>query len=141
MCKKPVYQPVDSAGVWLIFDKTLRMKAIFLLAGICLLLVTGCKKSQDTGSSNSASASGFTFTEVKASVNPVQQSQLTNVSAVASGSNLSYAWSATHGDLFGSGAQVVYSTAPCCVGTHTVTCTVSNGSSSQSKSLVITVTN
>ena len=112
-----------------------------LFTGFCLFLIIfyGCKKSGSTKNTTKP-ATPLSFTGISASVNPVQQSKVADLTANASGSNLTYSWSASHGDLFGSGSTVMYSTAPCCVGTHTVTCVVSDGSSSSTKTLVMTVT-
>lgn len=42
------------------------------------------------------------------------------------GDQLNYAWSSALGDIIGSGANVRYSAAYCCVGSNTVTVTVSD---------------
>ncbi|HXB38943.1 MAG TPA: PKD domain-containing protein [Bacteroidia bacterium] len=119
------------------------MKRLILTFGLVagFIFFAGCTKSKTTNPANANSTTPLAFSSLKASVNPVQQSQVSNITATASGNNISYTWTASHGDLFGSGAAVMYSTAPCCVGTHTITCVVSDGSSSQTKTLVMTVTN
>ena len=114
-------------------------KVVFYGLFIVLVIFYGCTKKSNTKSTTKPSTP-LSFTGISASVNPVQQSKVADLTANATGSNLTYSWSASHGDLFGSGSTVMYSTAPCCVGTHTVTCIVSDGSSSSTKTLVMTVT-
>ena len=58
--------------------------------------------------------------ELYYSVNPT-----TKITAYASGQELSYYWSATAGEIFGSGNQVTYSSNPgCCGGNQIVRCIV-----------------
>src|ERR1700756_3109910 len=102
-------------------------KVIYYSLFFLLVISFSCKKSSK--STTKPSTTPLSFTGITASDNPVKQSTVSNLTANATGSNLTYSWSASHGDLFGSGSTVMYSTAPCCVGTHTVTCIVSDGSS------------
>lgn len=58
--------------------------------------------------------------ELYYSVNPA-----TKITAYASGQELSYYWSATAGEIFGSGNQVTYSSNPgCCGGYQIIQCIV-----------------
>ena len=64
----------------------------------------------------------------------------TNITATATGSNLQYFWSATQGDILGSGSKVVYAPSPCHTGTNKITCKITNGNNqSESKSVNIVV--
>lgn len=64
----------------------------------------------------------------------------TKIKATATGSNLNYFWSATRGDLLGSGAEVIYASSPCHVGNNQVTCKITNGESqTESKTISIVV--
>ncbi|MFY0654382.1 MAG: hypothetical protein JXQ96_20265 [Cyclobacteriaceae bacterium] len=49
----------------------------------------------------------------------------TTITAYTTGSDLSYHWSTTAGDIFGSGKQVTYTSNPaCCGGYQTISCIV-----------------
>lgn len=53
----------------------------------------------------------------------------TTITAYASGSDLSYHWSTTAGDIFGSGKQVTYTSNPaCCGGYQIIQCIVQDKS-------------
>ncbi len=62
------------------------------------------------------------------------------IKANASGGSLKYFWEATpYGDILGSGAKVTYTASPCGVGINKITCTVTNGKQSESKTIDIVV--
>jgi hypothetical protein len=63
------------------------------------------------------------------------------VTAAASGSSLNYFWSATLGDILGSGAEVIYAASPCSAGKNRITCRVESGSQSETKTVDIIVMN
>ena len=64
----------------------------------------------------------------------------TKVTASASGSKLSYYWSASKGDILGSGKEVIYASSPCHVGKNKITCTVTNDTNkSETKTVDIVV--
>ena len=114
-----------------------------------LLSFYGCKKSNDTipyGSSvNYSSVSGtsvnnggvFSFTKIIIKPNPVKQGQAAQVVAIATGNNLTYKWSTSHGELFGAGSSIYYSDS--CVGTYTITCIVSDGIHTSTLTVPITI--
>lgn len=60
--------------------------------------------------------------EIYYSVNPS-----TKITAYAKGNGLKYYWSATAGEIFGSGNQVTYASNPgCCGGYQTIQCIVTD---------------
>ncbi|MGM0621235.1 MAG: hypothetical protein ACQETJ_09345 [Bacteroidota bacterium] len=63
----------------------------------------------------------------------------TTVKASATGSNLEFFWSSTLGDIIGSGPEITYVASPCAVGTNEITCKVTNGNQSETKSIEIVV--
>jgi hypothetical protein len=64
----------------------------------------------------------------------------TSVKATASGSQLEYFWSASLGDILGTGAEVIYAASPCQAGTNKITCKITNGSiQSETKTIEIVV--
>lgn len=63
-----------------------------------------------------------------------------SITATATGSNLQYFWSASLGDILGSGATVIYATSPCQIGKNKITCKITNGNDqSESKTITIVV--
>lgn len=101
----------------------MQIKSLFItmLAGI--LLLASCKK----GSEPTPQPTPFKFesltadaTEIVFSINPS-----TKITAVATGDGLKYYWSATAGDILGSGDRITYTANPgCCGGVQTITCKV-----------------
>lgn len=77
------------------------------------------------------------LTAEKTTIEPGDQIRIT---ANATGYLLSYQWSATAGDILGSGNEVVYAASPCHVGSNEISCTVKDGNNnSQTKTLIIHV--
>ena|ERR1700758_1733581 len=147
-------KPYFLDGILSIFDENLTLqKSVFITAVfLSLLFFSGCKKSvQDSiayGSSiNYSNTSGssinvggtFAFTKIVISPNPVKIGIASKLTAYASGSNLTFTWTTSHGDLFGKGASIYYSDS--CIGVYTVTCIVSDGKQSATITVPITVSN
>lgn len=65
--------------------------------------------------------------------------ETTKVTATASGIHLNYFWSATLGDILGSGAEVIYAASPCSAGKNRITCRIESGSQSETKTVDIIV--
>jgi len=125
-------------------------KSVYILF-VFYLLLSGCKKSDNvipTGTStNYSDVSGtppnpggaFSFTKITINPNPMQPGQGAKVVAVASGNNLTYKWSTSHGELFGSGSAIYYDDS--CLGTFTITCVVSDGTHTATITVPITISN
>ncbi len=125
-------------------------KSVCLLFAFYLML-SGCKKSDDvipTGtsvnysnlSSSPTNAGGaFSFTKIIVKPGTIIKGTSAQVVAVATGNNLTYTWSTSHGELFGSGSAIYYSDS--CVGTYTITCVVSDGTHTATITVPITITN
>ncbi len=103
----------------------MRIKIFFLSMLASMLFLASCKK--DSSEPNTAQPTPFSFvsltadtTEIVFSTNPS-----TKITAVATGDGLTYQWSATAGDILGSGAKVTYTAnQSCCGGANTITCKV-----------------
>lgn len=103
----------------------MNIKIFFLSMLASMLLLASCKKS----GSESANSQPTPFKyesltadapEIVYSINPS-----TKITAVATGDELKYYWSATAGDILGSGNKVTYTANPgCCGGYQAVTCKV-----------------
>jgi hypothetical protein len=113
--------------------KTKILSAI-ITAGI--IFFWSCKK-KETPSPDPTTP--LEFTSLTLNPDTITPGTFTAVSAAAKGDNLSYQWSTTHGDLFGSGASITYGSAPCCVGTNVITCKVSDSKNSITKNVNIVV--
>lgn len=64
--------------------------------------------------------------------------ETTPVTAIATGSGISYYWSATLGDILGSGSEIVYAASPCQTGINQITCKIMDRNN-QSKSKTIDI--
>ena len=73
-----------------------------------------------------------------ADVSPGQDSTLTCTASDPDGNELTYAWTATGGEIDGSGETVTWSSDA--VGTYTVTCQVDDGDLQRDRTVTITVT-
>ena len=81
----------------------------------------------------------FSFTKITISPNPVIKGTASKVIATATGNNLTYTWSTSHGELFGSGSAIYYSDS--CLGTYTITCVVSDGTRTATITVPVTISN
>jgi hypothetical protein len=95
------------------------------------------KNYSDVASAPTNNGGVFSFTKITLTPNPVKIGVASKLFATASGNNLTYKWSTSHGDLFGNGAAIYYSDS--CIGTYTITCTVSDGVHSATITIPITV--
>jgi hypothetical protein len=66
------------------------------------------------------------FVSLTAEKSTIKVAEITKIKASATGSNLIYTWSATLGDILGSGSEVTYTASICQIGKNKITCTVSN---------------
>jgi len=116
---------------------------IFLFAIIFLLY--SCKKEGSYFSGQNTigpdtTSSVFNFINLVASPDTVKVGDVINIYATATGRNLYYTWSTSHGNLFGSGYHVESGADPCCVGRIKVTCTISDSTHTASKDVYYSVT-
>ena len=64
----------------------------------------------------------------------------TQITATASGYELTYIWSVEKGDILGSGNSVTYVATPCTVGDNPIICTVkSSNGKEETKNVIVTV--
>jgi len=103
-----------------------------------LFLLASCAKDENGGSGDPGQP--LVFSSLEAEKYTIAPGGSTKVSAVASGYKLTYKWSATAGDILGTGREVVYAASPCHIGTNIIACTVIDGNNaSQSKEISIAV--
>lgn len=131
------------------------MKTVKLILGIVTIgmMVASCNKevqepevnptnssTPGTGSSNPTGSSTISYTGLNAEQSTIVIGATTKVTATATGNGLTYIWSASDGDIIGSGSQITYGASGCCGGTNTVTCTIKDsGNNQESKSVSIVV--
>ena len=108
---------------------------------IALLLIfslTFCSKEEN--GNNGDPNQPLVFSSLTAEKNSISSGETTKITAVATGYMIVYKWSATAGDILGSGKSVVYAASPCHSGSNKVTCTVTDGNNvSQSREVLIEV--
>jgi hypothetical protein len=126
-------------------------KSVFVLF-VFVLVLNACTKtknnaveygvSKNYSNVNNASVNSggaFSFTKITITPNPIKIGTASKLIATASGNNLTYKWSTSHGDLFGTGAAIYYSDS--CIGDYTITCTVSDGVHYATITIPISVSN
>jgi hypothetical protein len=104
------------------------MKYLFFLLLVMLAFVS-CKK--DPEPTDDTQYVALKFDTLYASPDTFGIGGQTEIKAIASGTQLTYAWSVSLGDVLGSGATVNFVSSPCMYGTYQVSCTVSDSKSNQ----------
>lgn len=112
------------------------MKKIILSSVFALLFLGGCKKKE----APQPTTTPLTYTSLSAQQTTIAIGETTKITATATGDGLSYVWSASAGDIIGSGSQITYGAPTCCAGQNSVTCVVKDAGGNQaSKSVAINV--
>jgi hypothetical protein len=110
-----------------------------LIVILLLLFAWNACSKDDTGGSDDPDQP-FIYSSLTAEKDTIESGQSTKVTAVATGYKLNYYWSATAGDILGSGDEVVYTASPCHAGKNKITCTVRDGNNaSRTKDVEIVV--
>jgi len=109
------------------------MKKLFFYIILCCLL-TSCKKEEKDEDAYLSS-----FISLVADNDTIFTGQSTKITATAEGQNISFFWTASAGDILGSGNVVTYIAPTCVPGINEISCTASAGSSSEKKTINITV--
>jgi len=104
---------------------------------LTLLFLLACKEKDEP---EGDPGEQLVFQSLTADRDTISSGQTTKIEAVATGYMLTYKWSATVGDILGSGSIVNYAVSPCQIGTNRVTCEVKDGNNkSETKSITIVV--
>jgi hypothetical protein len=112
-----------------------RYKLMILFVAASLVIVS-CKK-EDVAEKKSGS---IEFLSLEAASDSLDKGSTTRILANANGKSIEYHWSATAGDIFGNGAEIIYAASNCCLSQNTITCTIKDNKGNKvSKSLVIHV--
>jgi hypothetical protein len=106
------------------------------LSLITLFFFISCHKDDDHGDPSRQ----LIFSSLQAEKDTILSGEATKISAVASGYKIEFFWSATSGDILGSGAQVLYAASPCHAGKNKIECTVKDGNDqSETKEIYVVV--
>ncbi len=101
-------------------------------------MISSCSKGDDGNQEDPGQP--LIYTSLTAERDTIESGETTKVTAVATGYKLSFHWSATAGDILGTGSQVIYAASPCQAGKNKITCTISDGNNnSNSKEIFIVV--
>jgi len=111
------------------------LRHITTILGI-ILVVSSCQKEKKSEvTSNDPATASFSFIKLEAQ-DTILASTTTPVTAITTGNNLTYTWSVDPvGVLLGNGNSIVFNA--CCGGEHYVTCEVSDGKTTLSKTVMI----
>ena len=101
-----------------------------------LFFFVSCSKEDDPGDPSHP----LIFSSLVAEKDTIAPGESTIITAIATGYKITYNWSATAGDILGSGEQVIYAASPCHSGRNQITCMVKDGNDkSASKEIDIMV--
>jgi len=114
------------------------MKPKYLI--ICFLAFAGlfgCTKEEPPDNHDN---DPIEFTSLTAGRDIIFIEDTTQITATASGYELTYIWSVEKGDILGSGNSVTYVATPCTVGDNPISCTVRSSNGKEvSKDVNVTV--
>jgi hypothetical protein len=100
------------------------LRTVLLGISLSVLIISiSCKKEDDPGDPSQP----LIFSSLVAGKDTIVPGESTEITATASGYKLTYSWSATAGDILGSGARVIYAASPCHAGTNQISCVVRDG--------------
>lgn len=105
--------------------------AAILLFGV---FVCGCSEDEATTPNND-----LNYISLEIANDTIFAGDEVKVKATATGSNLKYFWSASKGDILGSGTEITYASSPCHTGTNQITCKITNGNQEETKTVDVTV--
>ncbi len=112
------------------------MKKTILILLLLVLVLSACDKGKDQEEPEQP----LNFASLVAAKYTLKAGETTNIKAIATGSSLIYYWSATQGDILGSGSEVIYAPSICQIGKNKITCKITNGKNqSESKTIEINV--
>ncbi|TAL69882.1 MAG: hypothetical protein EPN82_04495 [Bacteroidetes bacterium] len=108
-------------------------KYFYILISLLVITLIGCKKEESPTNPKT-----FTFVSLTASKTEIDINEFTDITATATGENLTYRWSCTEGAIFDNGPKVQFSI--CHATTVRITCIVSDASgNSESKDINIKI--
>lgn len=113
---------------------------------LIILLFASCEKNDSDGTDDNNGSNGdntqqLVYYSLTSDKDTIGFGEIATITAVVSGYNLSYSWSAiTGGSILGSGNEVTYAAGSCQAGTNTIACKVTDAyNNSESKEVSIFV--
>jgi hypothetical protein len=112
------------------------MKTLFPLL-LILLVFAACKKDKEPEPDPQSNLDAFV--SLVAENDTIFTGQSTTITATATGTDVRFSWSASQGDIVGSGNQITYVAPTCTPGSNEISCTASASNRSETKKIIITV--
>jgi len=112
---------------------------------LIILIFASCEKDDSEGTDGNNGGNGnntqqLIFSSLTSDKDTIGFGEIATITAVASGLDLSYSWSATGGSILGSGNEVSYAAGSCQAGANTIACKVTDAyDNSESKEVSIFV--
>jgi hypothetical protein len=106
---------------------------IILMTLLLAFLMVNCKKEDEKEPGE------MIFHSLVAEKDTIAPGETVKIVANATGTSLEFHWSATLGDILGSGAEVIYAASPCSAGKNKITCKVVSGRQTDTKTIEIVV--
>lgn len=114
----------------------MKKMSLFFKCLLVIAIIAACEKEKDKGTPSDK----IRIDSLTATFDTVKAWDTTTITCYAFGNSLEYAWECDHGNFNGSGPQIKYAAGQCCIGTNTITCTISNNTGFASKEIQIVVT-
>ena len=111
------------------------MNKFFLILVLIFILYYCEKENNNTGEPDQP----LVFTSLVAEKDTVEVGEQTKIVATATGYDIQYQWSASAGDILGSGSEVIYAASPCHIGENTISCVIKDGNNNSEKKEIIIV--
>jgi hypothetical protein len=112
------------------------MRNTVIISLLLLFFLSACKEQEEPVTNSSVLVS---FDSLTIQNDTIPTGSTTTVTAIAQGTELTYLWSATRGDIVGSGNVVTYVAPTCVIGDNEISCVVKAANKSEGKTLVVTV--
>lgn len=113
------------------------MKKILYLILFVSILISSCEKENqvqdeqnensnqsNTENTDSTNQKTLNFISLTNTSDTIRLGEITRIIATAEGDGLEYHWSASSGDLIGSGNVIFFGASSCCAGISEINCTV-----------------
>lgn len=114
------------------------MNKLFIIFLCVVFVLFACEDNQEDV--NESTPSDFSFESLTIENDTLLAGETSKVTAVATGDNLKYNWSASAGDLLGNGESVIYAPSYCHIGSNEIKCTVSDSNgNSETKAINVVV--
>lgn len=114
----------------------MKLNSLILKCLLVLLIIAACEKEKDKGTPSES----IRIDSLTATFDTVKAWDTTTITCYATGANLVYEWECDHGNFNGSGTQIKYAAGQCCIGTNTITCTISDSTGYDEEQIQIVVT-